>query len=729
MANGSSATATPKAPNSVPEGRVRFFLPRSLKDIATKAIHDPTSNAYRITLKVVLVGILASIVVLALETLHPLVDENADVFHAIDLSLLAIFTIEYLLNVWVAADRQKYVLSLWGIVDLLAILPAYIELTLGSVASLVLLRQLRILRVVRMLKLLKLVAEQAALSAARASEKKNTFLMDIQIYGICVFTIMTISSSLMYQFEGVSPGVPELTSEAVTAISNAGKDGYETPVWFSDPVSQIYAERASKGWSNPLYTFTSVPMAYWWSIATLTTTGYGDMFPVTMGGRIVAGLTMLAGLALISLLTSVVGRALMTSLFGKGGDDEAPRAKVFVIGARLPNGFNIAEYIGGSFHARDESAKQTGVIRSSDVGLLEPPFLTGEVSLRDITHSASRVADGIVASTSEASEAEASGLVIGPNSSWFDRLIHASFVNHGSRLYEPVHRALTAFVFLSVVLVVLDSVDWIHDDYHSAFEALETLIVFFFTFEFVANYRIAPRKLGYVFSVWGMIDLLAVILTCVALAVYVLGSLGVPLSLSRGLLFKCLRMLRVLRMLRTLKLAKDAASTMQETVSGGGSSFWTNMQIYLIALFTVLVISSTLIWHAEFDPLDEKSTTMFVNIPVSMWWGIVTLCTVGYGDMFPQTFAGRVIAGATMLCGVALFGILTSVIGRALMASLFGSTDDDSGTPDVVHLDPPPDAASCVTGTAAIEALRALGTLSDAEYETMLARVTPSGVC
>ena len=181
-------------------------------------------------MKVVLVGILASIVVLALETLHPLVDENADVFHAIDLSLLAIFTIEYLLNVWVAADRQKYVLSLWGIVDLLAILPAYIELTLGSVASLVLLRQLRILRVVRMLKLLKLVAEQAALSAARASEKKNTFLMDIQIYGICVFTIMTISSSLMYQFEGVSPGVPELTREAVTAISNAGKDGYETPV-------------------------------------------------------------------------------------------------------------------------------------------------------------------------------------------------------------------------------------------------------------------------------------------------------------------------------------------------------------------------------------------------------------------------------------------------------------------------------------------------------------------
>ena len=167
---------------------------------------------------------------------------------------------------------------------------------------------------------------------------------------------------------------------------------------------------------------------------------------------------------------------------------------------------------------------------------------------------------------------------------------------------------------------------------------------------------------------------------------------------------------------------------MKMTMSGGGSSFWTDLQIYLIALFTVLVISSTLIWNVEFDPLDENSTTMFVNIPVSMWWGIVTLCTVGYGDMFPQTFAGRVIGGVTMLSGLALFGILTSVIGRALMASLFGSTDDDRDAPEVIYLDPPPGATPSVTGPDAIEALRALGTISEAEYETMMSRVTPSAV-
>lgn len=167
---------------------------------------------------------------------------------------------------------------------------------------------------------------------------------------------------------------------------------------------------------------------------------------------------------------------------------------MFVIGTRMPVGFNVAEYIGGPDYVQGGETMQPVARRSSDVGLLERPFLEGQVSLGDITHSAAHVADSIVASTSEASELEASGLVIGPNSSWFDRLVYASFVDHGSRLYEPVHRALTGFIFLSVVLVVLDSVDWIHDEYHSYFEVLETLIVFFFTFEFIANYRIAPAN-------------------------------------------------------------------------------------------------------------------------------------------------------------------------------------------------------------------------------------------
>jgi hypothetical protein len=166
---------------------------------------------------------------------------------------------------------------------------------------------------------------------------------------------------------------------------------------------------------------------------------------------------------------------------------------------------------------------------------------------------------------------------------------------------------------------------------------------------------------------------------------------------------------------------------MKTAMDGGGSSFWSDLQIYLIALFTVLVISSTLMWNVEFDPLaDPPSTTQFINIPAAMWWGIVTLCTVGYGDMFPVTIAGRAIAGVTMLCGLALFGILTSVIGRALMASLFG--EEKEPEPQVIYLDAPSDdPAPVLSGLERLVVLRSAGALNDDEFERAKAQVLATG--
>ena len=339
------ANGTSHANGSANSDHASHERSRGLRGLAEDAILHPHTSAYNATLKVVLVAILSSICILALETMHPLVDDYRETFHAIDLTLLVIFTAEYLLNVWVAPNRKAYIFSLWGVVDFLAIAPAYIELALGGMESLIFLRQLRILRVMRMLKLLKLAAEKAAESAAQATEKKSTFLMDIQIYMICLFTVLTISSSLLHLFEGVRPGVPAVTSDALAELAKGEEEGV-LPKWADDHMVQLYAERAEKGWSNPVYTYTSVPTAYWWSIVTLTTTGYGDMFPVTLAGRIVAGVTMLAGLALFSLLTSVVGRALMTSLFGKGDDEEGVGHKIVVIGGgRLPQGVDVVALV------------------------------------------------------------------------------------------------------------------------------------------------------------------------------------------------------------------------------------------------------------------------------------------------------------------------------------------------------------------------------------------------
>ena len=166
---------------------------------------------------------------------------------------------------------------------------------------------------------------------------------------------------------------------------------------------------------------------------------------------------------------------------------------------------------------------------------------------------------------------------------------------------------------------------------------------------------------------------------------------------------------------------------MQQLASGVKSSnpIVTNLRIYFIALFSVMMISSTLMFYVEdelyaqenlekgqhlvdlqfqqeleqakrngtqipqepekFVPVDPVSKNpipedkrFFTSIPAAMWWCIVTLTTTGYGDMFPVTFWGRVIAGSTMLLGLVLFGVLMNIVGKTLMVLLFGESMDES---------------------------------------------------
>lgn len=133
------------------------------------------------------------------------------------------------------------------------------------------------------------------------------------------------------------------------------------------------------------------------------------------------------------------------------------------------------------------------------------------------------------------------------------------------------------------------------------------------------------------------------------------------------------RTLRILRILRILKLTKIAVKRAQDTSMRREGTLWLDLQIYLITLLTAVVISSTLVYYAERD----LAGTLYTDIPNAMWWAIVTITSTGYGDMQPLTLAGRIVGGATMLTGLALFGILTSVIGRAMMSSLFGASSEE----------------------------------------------------
>jgi voltage-gated potassium channel len=136
---------------------------------------------------------------------------------------------------------------------------------------------------------------------------------------------------------------------------------------------------------------------------------------------------------------------------------------------------------------------------------------------------------------------------------------------------------------------------------------------------------------------------------------------------------RIVRFLRTIRMMRILKLARNTTETYQnarQTIH----TFVIDLQIYATTLFSAITIFSTLIYYTE----RNVSGTSFTSIPAAMWWCMVTLTTVGYGDMHPETFMGKLIASAAMIMGLALFGLLMHVIGKAMMTSLFGTSKLDS---------------------------------------------------
>ncbi len=632
-----------------------------LRALVERALLAPASATYRHTLSVILGSILVSIVALTLETVHPFHEDYLYIFEFLDHILLVIFTVEYVCNIWVAPDRKRYVFGVWGVIDFVAIAPSFLALLAGTGSSgailpgvqIGFLRELRILRVLRMLKLMKLASERASESTATVRDR-NTFWLDFQIYLICLFTVVIISATLIYHIEAYPPDAPPIAEALKQLVDGTAPD---KAAWVSDPIVILYQQRAEQGWPVPTWTFDNVPMALWWGFVTLTTTGYGDMYPVTAWGRVVGALTMLSGLALFSLLTSVVGRTLMRSLFGRRSNEDP---------VALQRAANIRLLIGG-VRALVPGTTPTPTDRAQD-GTPTNAFAGFGAAARGVVQEVVRNTGGM----------EDLQLGSGAQTTSFDRLLHAAFVDERTRLYSWVRRTITILILASIGVVILNSVAEFHEVWSSTFDTFEAIMMIAFTFEYLAYLYLADRKRDYALGFWGLVDLFAILPTYITITLALTSSFGMPVDFSHGVAFKIIRILRVLRMLRILKLMKSAVANAEGTLSGGNTTFWMDLQIYLIALLTVLTLSSTLVYTLEVD----VPGTQFVNVPVAMWWAIVTITTTGYGDMFPVTILGRIVGMMTMIAGLALFGILTSVIGRSLMSSLFGSSnvgEDDPG--------------------------------------------------
>lgn len=222
-----------------------------LHDILFETEHGVASRLFDIVL---IVTILASVLVVMLDSVESIVARHGFALHLLEWVFTVLFTIEYAARLASVHSKRRYALSFFGIVDLLSIIPTYLSLILYDTRFLVIIRVLRVLRIFRVLKLVRFLGEAHTLGRALAASRYR-----IVVFLITVLTLVVILGSFMYLIEGPAAG------------------------------------------------FTSIPVAVYWAVVTLTTVGFGDITPITAVGQFLAAVIMLLGYGLIAVPTGIVG--------------------------------------------------------------------------------------------------------------------------------------------------------------------------------------------------------------------------------------------------------------------------------------------------------------------------------------------------------------------------------------------------------------------------------------
>ena len=207
---------------------------------------------------------------------------------------------------------------------------------------------------------------------------------------------------------------------------------------------------------------------------------------------------------------------------------------------------------------------------------------------------------------------------------------------------------LIAAVLASVAVVLLDSVAPMHARYGPLFDVLEVGFTALFTLEYIARLLCVHRPMRYARSFFGVIDLLAVLPTYLALFVPGLHALI------------DVRILRLLRIFRVLKMGAYVAEYRALGLALAASR--RKITVFLIFVLMVVLVSGTLMYVVE-GPANG-----FTSIPMGIYWGIVTMTTVGYGDLTPKTDLGRFIASLQMLLGWGILAVPTGIVSAEFTA-------------------------------------------------------------
>lgn len=225
--------------------------------------------------------------------------------------------------------------------------------------------------------------------------------------------------------------------------------------------------------------------------------------------------------------------------------------------------------------------------------------------------------------------------------SWQARL-HEIIYESNTAAGKAFDVALLVMILASILVVMLDSISSWHQRYGDIFYTIEWVLTILFTIEFVLRLICIKTPLRYIFSPLGLIDLLAIIPT----------YLSVLYPGAQSLLV--LRVLRVIRVFRIFKLTHFISEMQFLRVAIAGSL--RKISIFILAVVSLVIILGSVMY------LVEKGTNGFTSIPASIYWAIVTITTVGYGDISPVTPLGKFVASIIMLLGYGIIAVPTGII-------------------------------------------------------------------
>jgi len=225
-----------------------------------EVIYEADTKAGKLFDVLLLIIIVLSITVVMLESVPSLHTKYGNFFEKAEWIFTALFTLEYIARLISIKKPLKYVLSFYGIIDLLSIIPTYLGVFISGTSSLMVIRSLRLMRVFRILKLGNFIKEsQSLVDSLKASRHK------ILVFLLSILTMVTILGTVMYLVEG-------------------GENGFD-----------------------------SIPRSIYWAIVTMTTVGYGDISPITTLGQFIASIVMILGYAIIAVPTGIVTNELIKS--------------------------------------------------------------------------------------------------------------------------------------------------------------------------------------------------------------------------------------------------------------------------------------------------------------------------------------------------------------------------------------------------------------------------------